>query len=485
MLYNGQNETLKINNAKLALETGKTGLFEFTIYPEHPYYDEVVEMLGMVEVHRNDEVLFYGRVLNVEIGFYNEKQVSCEGELAFLLDSLIPPHTWGSSFSGYFANIIGRHNSQVEYDKRFEVGVVTLADFLPFDVVENLEYINALDTLNKRMVVPYDGYLSVRHENGTKYLDLLSYTADITNVSTQEIRLGKNLLDCKKTSNNEDVFSGIVPLGAKEEGSEIRIDVFNVNGGSVYVTNADAVALYGTIYKQVIFENITNSRTLLETAKAYLAQNYAGISTVEITAADLATSENNLDSFKVGQWVNVYDNLHFSESPQMFLIRKITIDLLNPAKNKITIGKTKKGLTESLSDSAKESSTSPVVETEQPYLVDSGTTNIWTWKTFSDNTCEFFAKIPIDGLNVNAALGNWYRSEVVYGAYQYAYPLVMTEAPAINMMFQTRNSSAALLWAFSQDAYTAQEYLPQCYLIRPTTGSNLKGNINIIGKGKI
>jgi hypothetical protein len=53
------------------------------------------------------------------------------------------------------------------------------------------------------------------------------------------------------------------------------------------------------------------------------------------------------------------------------------------------------------------------------------------------------------------------------------------------MIFQTRNSSAALIWPFSQDASTAQEYLPQCYLIRPTTGSNLKGNINIIGKGKL
>lgn len=495
LLYNDMLESLKISDAKLTLELGKTGLFEFTIYADHAHYDSVVEMKAMVEVYRNDELIFYGRVLNIQYGFYNEKQVACEGSLAFLLDSLVPPHTYGSSFSGYLEYIVSNHNSQVEYDKQFRVGSITVGDFSPFAVVENLEYINSLETLNKRMVERSGGYLSVRMENGIKYLDLLSVGADVVDATAQSIRLGRNLIDIKKESNTEDVFSCIVPLGAKQDDTEIRLDVKNVNSGLPYIVNNEAVELYGKIYRQVIFDEITQPQTLLNTATSYLAENYAGISTIEITAADLSSIDSNIDSFKIGQWVYVYDNLHFKEKALSFLIRKMYINLQNPAENKIEIGKVKKGLTESilgLSDSIKESSRSSgssgsdtEAEVQQPYLMESGTTGIWKWSKYSDGTCEFFGKVPITNASVSTALGNWYRGANLYESTAYAYPFQMTEAPALNITFQTRNGLGALIWIFSQDADTAQRYLPQSYLIRPTTATGIYGNINIIGRGKL
>lgn len=484
--------TLKIHDAKLTLGMGKSGLFEFTIYQDHAFYDFVREMKNMITVERDGEVVFSGRVFNIEYGFYNEKRVSCEGELAFLLDSLIPPHTYGSSFSGYLSYVLQQHNAQVESSKQFQPGRFTVGDFTPFTVVENLEYINALETLNERMIERSGGYLSVRYENGVRYLDLLSYDADASNISTQEIRLGKNLLDIKRESNSEDVFSAIVPLGAKMEGTELRIDVKPVNSGLPYIINEDAVELYGSIYRQVIFDNITYEPTLLDVATDYLAQNYAGITSIEITAADLAAVDADIDSFRIGQWVKVRDPAHFADNPQIFLIRSVIIDILNPANTKITIGKTKKGLTESiieLSDTVKrnasggESGTEP--EPQQPYLIESGKTGIWTWSKFSDGTGEFFGKVPVTGYVVNAALGNWYKGATIYEATAYAYPFQMAEAPALQVTFQTRNGLGALAWTFSDTAENAQRYLPQVYLIRPTTATGIYGNINIIGRGKL
>lgn len=497
LLYSDRYETLKIFEASVVLELGKTGLFEFTIYPDHPYYDEVKEIIAIVELQRDEKTIFSGRVLNIEYGFYNEKQVSCEGELAFLLDSLMPPHTYGSSFSGYLEYVIAEHNRQVEYSKRFTVGDVTVGDFSPFPVVENLNYINCLETLNKKMVERSGGYLSARNEGGTRYIDLLSPVANISNVSKQKIILGKNLLDIKRNSNSEDVFSCIVPLGAKEEGSEIRIDIKNVNSGLPYIENAEAVSAYGKIYREVIFDNITVSSTLLAEGRQYLAENYSGISTVEISAVDLAAVDTSLDSFSVGEWVEVYDPVHFAETPQTFLIRKMAIDLLDPGKTKITIGKTKKGLTESVigmfdsksrpsggSSGGSSSGTDPEEE-QQPYLIDSGTTGIWKWKKFSDGTGEFFGKIPVTSANVQTAFSGWYRGATLYGETDYEYPFQMTEAPALNVTFQTRNGQGALPWVFSIDAATAQRYVPQVYLIRPTAATGILGNINIIGKGKL
>lgn len=494
LIYSSEMDSLQINDAKLSLEMGKTGLFEFTVYHNHPFYDFVQEMRSLIEVQRDNDVIFSGRVFNIKYGFYNEKQVSCEGELAFLLDSLIAPHVYASSFSGYLSYVVQKHNEQVESTKHFQAGRITVADFIPFNVVENLEYVNALETLNKRMVERSGGYLHVRHENGIRYLDLLSYEADANNVSTQDIKLGKNLIDIKRESNSEEVFSAIVPLGAKMEGTELRIDIKPVNSGLPYIVNEDAEALYGRIYRQVIFDNITYEPTLLNVATDYLSENYAGISSVEITAADLSATDSKIDSFKIGQFVMVRDNIHFAYNPQKFLIRKMTIDILNPANTKITIGKTKKGLTESiieLSDSVKRStsgsgsSASPEPEPQQPYLIEHGTSGIFKWAKFSDGTCEFFGKIPVLGYAVNAALGNWFRGDVLYTPTTYAYPFQMTEAPAVEMTFQTRNGLGGIAWVFSETADTAQQYLPQCYIIRPTAASGIYGNLNIIGRGKL
>lgn len=544
-LHNDELQQLKISSGKLTLEIGKSGLFEFTIYPDHPYYENVKPVVSIIEVYRNEATIFRGRALNIKYGFYNEKQVSCEGELAFLLDSIVEPHAYYGSFSEYLEYILAIHNGQVEEAKQFEVGNFTVGEFTPYEVVEDYAFETSFDVINKRMVEQSGGYLQVRHEYGTMYLDLLTPEVNISNVSEQTIRLGKNLIDIERDVEGAEVFSGIVPLGAKIGDTENRLDISSVNSGSYAITNADAVAVYGKIYRTVIFENITNATTLMNQATQYLAENFAAVNTIEITAADLSGMNPDLDSFQIGQWVKVESEQHFNSGQETFLIRKMTINISNPAATKIEIGRTKQGLTDNLGNftdninsalqritdvagnissiSAKAdtaaltattaqqtastavttansantkaqaaqntannvSSRVAVLESVQPYVIETGTSGIFSWKTFSDNTCEFFGKIPVTNYAITTALGGWYRGINLYEADAYAYPFEMTEAPAVEMTFQTRNGLAAIAWIFSQDASTAQSYLPQCYLIRPVTGSGIYGNINIIGKGKL
>lgn len=122
---------------------------------------------------------------------------------------------------------------------------------------------------------------------------------------------------------------------------------------------------------------------------------------------------------------------------------------------------------------------------EEPVVIESGESGIWTYRKYSDGTAECFGKINISGIAVSGTLGNWFRSETLYADTEYPYPITFSEAPATEMMFQTRNSSAALLWIFSSSAENVKVYLPQCYLIRPVTSTGCNGNINIIAKGKI
>ena len=482
-LHDPTLEDHRLTKASLDLELGKTGSFDFVIYPNHPGFANIVPLRSIITVAKNYKTIYKGRVLDIKYGFYGEKQVSCEGVLAFLLDTMIPPHKYSGSFAGYFDYVVTSHNGYADDDKQFWHGVVTVADYAPF-AVEEKEYRSAYDLLMTHSVNPSGGYLHVRYDGDRNYIDLLSYTADVSDVSGQKIELGVNLLDIKRETKSEDMFSAIIPLGAKIGDTETRLDIKGVNNGVPYIVNAAAKELCGgLIYRTVIFDNVTNATTLKSTASAYLTENHAGESSIEITAADLSGRDQTIDSFDIGRWVRVSVQHHF-DGEQLFLIKKQTLDLLSPASNKIVIGAVHKGISDAVAEisNAVKSREDDAV---QPYVMESGTTGIFRWKVFSDGTCEFFGKVPITSADVTSALGGWYRGANLYEATAYEYPFTMTEAPAINMTFQTRNGLAALLWMSSIDADTAQRYLPQAFLIRPTTATGIYGNINIIGKGKI
>ena len=484
LLHDDRLDGYRVTDATIDLELGKSGSFAFTIYPDHPSFAVIEPMKTKVTVFKYSHQIYCGRVLNIQYGFYGEKQVSCEGELAFLLDSMLPPHKFNGSLSGYLSFIINDHNAFMETDKRFTMGRVTVGNYSPF-VVDETEYKSAYDLLSGNILSQVDGYLHVRYEGTVRYLDLLSYTADVSDISGQTIEVGANLLDIKRETNSSNMFSAIIPLGAKLADSDTRLDVSSVNNYKPYIVNETAKALCGgLIYRVVVFDDITNDLTLLTAGADYLAEHYAGESSIEITAADLSGMDASIDSFDLGRWVRVRNWYHFADGDQMFLIKKMTVDLSNPAGNKIMIGEVKKGITDAISQIA--DSVKPTkVESVQPYLLESGTTGIWSWKKFSDNTCEFFGKIGVTQADVTTALGSWYRGANLYDSDAYPYPFTMTEAPALNMMFQTRNGLAAFVWVNSIDAATAQQYVPQAFLVRPTTATGIYGNINIIGKGKL
>lgn len=479
-------EDYTLTQAVLNLEMGKSGSLEFTIYPNHLNFS-AVEVMAPVRVDRNYETLYTGRVLDLKYGFYGEKQVSCEGELAFLVDVMCPPHSYTGSFSGYLDYVLGIYNRMASAEKTIFTGNVTVSDFSPFTVTEKSEYRSAFDTLTNNMAQRSGGYLQIRYAaDGSRYLDLLSSDIAESNVSGQEIQLGRNLLDISRETRGEGMFSAIIPLGAKYANSEQRLNINTVNSNNDFIVNTTAEKLCkGRIYRTVIFDNITNATTLKTDGTRYLAENYAGEYSVEITSADLSGLDASVDFFRIGQWVRVYNEYHFGSTPQLFLVQKLTINLLKPSENKLVIGKVKKGFTEEVASLSNSVENIQVPEAVQPYVIESGTTGIFSWKKFSDKTCEFFGKVPITSADVTSALGNWYRGPNLYEATAYEYPFQMTEAPAVEMNFQTRNGLAALLWISSIDAATAQKYLPQAFLIRPTTATGIFGNINIIGKGKL
>ncbi len=131
ILYDYRSDKLKIFNPKLNLEANTTGLFTFKIYSNHPYFEKVKKLSSIIKIYQNDKLIFRGRVLEDKEDFYKSKDVECEGELAFLLDSIYRPFSLlnsSISIKTFFEILISNHNSQVQDFQKFIIGNITVED---------------------------------------------------------------------------------------------------------------------------------------------------------------------------------------------------------------------------------------------------------------------------------------------------------------------------------------------------------------------
>lgn len=348
LLHDDRLEDYRVMSPKLELEVNKTGSFQFSIYPDHIYYTKITRIKTIITVFQGSTIVFRGRVLNEEKGFYNEKQVSCEGELAFLLDSIQRPYEFTGSVLDYFTQLITNHNEQVEAAKQFAIGNVTVTDPNDYIVRSNIDHVSTWDELNKKLIDNLGGYVQVRHEEGRNIVD---YLAEFKTLSTQAVEFGKNLIDLKNITKGENMATALIPLGAKlkdNEGKDTdkRLTVAAVNDGKDFIADADAVDKFGFICRQQIWDDVTEASNLLTKGKAYLTSLVNVASSIELTAADLAGIDLNMKTFRLGSQVQVISPPHGIN--QLFVVKKLSVDLLDPASNKLTLGGMFHGFSESI-----------------------------------------------------------------------------------------------------------------------------------------
>ena len=346
-LHNMTMPELKLVNPQVDLEVNKAGSFTFTIYPQHPYYNRLQRLKSIILVYKNDQVIFRGRILDTEKGFKNQKQVTCEGELAFLLDSTMRPYSFTGSVEEYFSLIITEHNKQVEAAKQFKVGTVTVTDPNDYITRSDKTYPTCYDCLMSKLVNSLGGYLQFRHEEDGVYID---YLADFTVLNSQDIELKKNILDLTDTLKGEDIATAIIPLGAKieeegvEEENQKRLTIEDVNDGKDYVYDEEAVAAYGWIFKVVTWDDVTIATNLLRKANEELAKAILTEGTLEVKAVDLSGTNADISSFSIGAYNKVISPEH--DLDELMPVMKMSLNLTAPQNDTLTLGITRKSFTE-------------------------------------------------------------------------------------------------------------------------------------------
>lgn len=351
MIYDSTLDDYKIGKGIVTLEANKSGSFVFSIYPDHFYYDRFVRLKTIIRVYKSNRIIFRGRILNDVTDYWNNKVITCEGELGFLQDSIIRPFAFTGSPRDMFAKFINDHNSQVDDFKKFRIGDVTVVDNNDRITRSNSAYESALSNMHSRLIEDsLGGYFHVTHgADGRDPMPTINYLRDFTRVSPQTVEFGTNLKKYTKTVNAGSIATVIIPLGHELEASgnnevKPRLTINSVNDGKDYVASEPGMALYGKITKVVTWDDVTIAANLKTKALQYLENAIQQNITIELTAVDLHLLDRSIESFNVCDYVHVVSTPHSFDST--LLCTKQTLDLLNPGNDTLTLGHTYSTFTE-------------------------------------------------------------------------------------------------------------------------------------------
>ena len=346
----GDDEAVLIDPV-LELALGKSGTFSARVPKINPLYEKLKALDSTVRVERDGVALFYGRILSVERDFYGTKSITCEGELAFLLDSVQEPSEFHDiSPRAFLETLIAKHNNQMAKDgahnKRFTVGQVTVTD--PNDsLYRYTNWETTLDAITDKLVKGLGGFLRVRHVGEVRYLD---YLAESDNTNTQVIEFGENLLDYTDTLLAEDIATRVIPLGKRLETSSIAAleeytTIKSVNSGKTYVESPSAIQNFGIVTKTVSFENVSVPANLKKKAENYLKDSQFADVTLTLTAVDLHLVHADMEAMKIGDRIRVISPPHGMD--RFFPLTRLSLALDRPESSSVTLGtEVKAGLSE-------------------------------------------------------------------------------------------------------------------------------------------
>lgn len=319
----------------LKQEINKSGTLEFTIFPQHPLYGKLTPMSTKISVIRDGTTLFYGRVLSNDTDIFGQRKIYCEGCLSYLIDSVFPPSKGKRTAEEHFRKLISDHNAQVESEKQFVAGSITIDEKGNSEEFGEDSYRETFNAFENDLIDSFGGFIRIRYEDSTRYID---YLKEYPNTNTQSIEYGHNLIEMTNKDSGEDLFTILLPIGK----DKLTIEKSGDPSSSGYVKNgkyleiASAVAKYGRIIKAQDFGSVDDANTLLQKAEKYIKDNYKGIPPeITVKAIDLHIFYPEVTPFNLGDKLRIKSTPHGIDTTLM--CSAIEYDLKSPENVQYTL----------------------------------------------------------------------------------------------------------------------------------------------------
>lgn len=350
--------------AKLSLIMGEEGSFSFTITPHHVLYDDITPYKTTITVYQEGVELFRGRVTGYTTDIERQRQVECEGDLAYLSDVIFPHSEVSlkkrplSEAFGYFIQLYNKFGKYTKTDVHYldpgDVNIgkasykVDLAAWLGRDKSET-EFTDARSLIDE-FIDSFGGFLRTkRYEDGIVHLEYLS---GYTDVNDQTIAYGTNLQELAIDTTPEDLFTVLIPIGDNTGGDSgedatVTLKMEEKDSTDSTVPNAtlihekksaelvwkEGLELYGRIMRQESFSGANSSSDLLSRSKSYFRECITGhLGNVSLKAVDMHILDPQTYSpIYLGQKVRIVSVPHgLDTADQMLTCMKIEYDLANP-----------------------------------------------------------------------------------------------------------------------------------------------------------
>lgn len=321
-----------VTDAQLTTEINKAGSLEFTIPVTNPNYNAYSKLKSIIRLEQDGNEIWRGRVLDDTKDTDLNKDVMCEGELAFLNDMNVRKYDYSSGISvvNYFNWVMTYYGGASSY-RSIKAGNVTVPNTTLKIKMEEATN-TCLDELSSNLVGAIGGYLRLRRSNGQSYLD---YIDAYSQTSNQVIEFGSNILSIEEYIDASDVYTVIIPFGKQNDNGN-RVNITSVNNGSDFIESSQGASLFGRIDRTVVWDDVTDPNVLKQQAQSVLNSAIEMATTITISAVDLHLIDVNTDAIQLGDWVRVISPPHGIDSD--FLCSKVVINLQNPDQSQYTFG---------------------------------------------------------------------------------------------------------------------------------------------------
>lgn len=366
-----------ILDGTLQLAIGSGGQLTFTLPAGHPMIGEIQLKAGAVKVVEvlpsGTNTIFLGRVIADSMNFDNSHTYECEGRLSYLCDTVIargsfPPYSWsGSEAAEYLAavashtvpeyrlgKLLDAHNAMAGAGGEIQLGTVTVSG----GAMErnSSEWLTTWERM--LMELPESdlgGFLQIRYEGDTAYLDYLASTADFNTYNSQVINFGENLAEITRETSGGEEFNAVLPVSPN--GDAILRNHHNTLPDGYYGDNNEYYKR-GNVLEHVGETNnvvavvemdvgISDPATdRINAAIAYLEAN-AGqyVNSLSVKAYDLSAVDASVEPFRVGKMVKILDPPHGIR--EAYLVMGLKIDITGGADVQLDLGAKATSLTSS------------------------------------------------------------------------------------------------------------------------------------------
>lgn len=341
----------------LVREINSAGSLTITLPTVNNGYDLAESPDYEYVVYREDESkqkkeIWRGRAVLVDTDFWNNKKITCEGELAYFNDTIQPNNEWtNKTVEQYLSYLLSAHNEKLDSVDKFHLGHVTFG--ANQETYWYTDFNNTLTYLTDVLLQYHGGFFYLRHSStGTRYLDYYMSYDDYDTIiregknTNQQIRYASNMIDVSKQLDRGDIYTAVIPLGAvKDTSPYLLLDdyytVESVSPDGIYVLNNDAIALYGRKETVIHYDEETNASKLYNKGVKFLNDIQFDSIAFEVTAFDLHYTDLSIDA------IDLFDRVPIISKPhnlnKIVPVTRVETPLNEPSKSKIVLNGSTKG----------------------------------------------------------------------------------------------------------------------------------------------